>query len=63
MGRKELQELGARMEEAKKTAPRRPHPKAPDAPPANLVTGPAAGLADKARAAFRGRGKSERRAS
>jgi hemerythrin superfamily protein len=53
MGRKELQELGARLEEAKKVAPRRPHPKSPDTPPANLVSGPAAAIADRARRPFR----------
>ncbi len=58
MGRKALQELGDQMEEAKKIVPSRPHPKAPDTPPGNLVAGPTAGLADKARAAIRGRGKS-----
>ncbi|MBA3653676.1 MAG: hemerythrin domain-containing protein [Actinobacteria bacterium] len=58
VGRKALQELGDQMEKAKKIVPSRPHPKAPDTPPANLVAGPTAGLADKARAAIRGRGKS-----
>lgn len=53
MGRKALQELGERLEGAKKGAPRRPHPKAPDSPPGNLVVGPAAGLADKALSAIR----------
>ena len=62
MGRKALQELGERLEAAKKGAPRRPHPKAPDSPPANLVIGPAAGVADRARSRFRGRNK-ERKAS
>ncbi|MGH9277855.1 MAG: hemerythrin domain-containing protein [Acidimicrobiales bacterium] len=33
MGRKTLQELGQRLEEAKKTVPSRPRPKAPDEPP------------------------------
>jgi hemerythrin superfamily protein len=55
MGRKALQELGERLEEAKKTVPRRPHPKAPDEPPANLVVGPVTGLADKARSRLRRR--------
>jgi hemerythrin superfamily protein len=63
MGRKALQELGVKLEEAKQIVPRRPHPKAPDSPPANLITGPAAGLADKAFSALRGRGKNARRAS
>ena len=49
VGRKELGELGDAMEKAKKTAPTRPHPKAPDTPPGNLVAGTAAGVVDKAR--------------
>ncbi len=49
VGRKELAELGDAMEKAKKRAPTRPHPKAPDTPPGNLVAGPAAGIVDKAR--------------
>jgi hemerythrin superfamily protein len=53
MGRKALAELGDRMAEAKKTAPTRPHPRSPDTPPANLVTGAAAGLLDRAREAGR----------
>ena len=49
MGRKALQELGAAMEKAKKTAPTRPHPRAPDTPPGNLVVGAASGVVDRAR--------------
>jgi len=45
--RKELTELGEALEKAKKTAPTRPHPRAPDTPPGNLVAGPAAGVVDK----------------
>jgi hemerythrin superfamily protein len=50
LGRKELGELGDALAKAKKTAPTRPHPKAPDTPPGNLVAGPTAAAADKARA-------------
>jgi hemerythrin superfamily protein len=58
LGRKRLQELGEAMEKAKMIAPIRPHPRAPDEPPANLVAGPAAGLADRAlRVVGRGRRK------
>jgi hemerythrin superfamily protein len=39
MRREELEALGRRLEEAKKSAPTRPHPKAPDEPPGNLVAG------------------------
>jgi hemerythrin superfamily protein len=49
VGRKELGELGDAMEKAKKTAPTRPHPKAPDTPPGNLVAGPTAAVVDKVR--------------
>ena len=51
LGRKQLGEIGDSMEQAKKGAPTRPHPKAPDTPPGNLVAGAAAGVMDKARAA------------
>ena len=47
VGRKELGELGDAMEKAKKTAPNRPHPKAPDTPPGNLVAGPTSAVVDK----------------
>ena len=57
MGRKALQELGEKLELGKKTAPTRPHPKAPDVPPANLVTGPATAAVDKGRSFLRGRRK------
>jgi hemerythrin superfamily protein len=50
LGRKELAELGEALEKAKKTAPTRPHPRAPDTPPGNLVAGSAAGVVDKAKA-------------
>jgi hemerythrin superfamily protein len=46
MGRKALQELGAELEKQKRFAPTKPHPKAPDAPPANLVAGPVAKVID-----------------
>jgi hemerythrin superfamily protein len=48
MGRKALQELAETMERVRRSAPTHPHPKAPDEPPANLVAGAAAGLADRA---------------
>lgn len=38
MSRAELQELGEEMAAAKKIVPRRPHPRAPDTPPGNLVS-------------------------
>ena len=47
MGRKELAELGEALEKAKKTAPTRPHPRAPDTPPGNVVAGTGAVVVDK----------------
>jgi hemerythrin superfamily protein len=46
-GRARLVELGDAMAELKKTAPTRPHPRQPDEPPGNLVTGAAAAIADR----------------
>ena len=43
----ELRELGRLLEKGKKTAPSRPHPRAPDAPPGNLVAGSMAAMADR----------------
>src|SRR4051794_32107164 len=51
LGRKELQELGAVMEKAKGVSPKRPHPKAPDTPPGNLIAGPSAAAVDGTRKA------------
>lgn len=47
LGRKELQELGQQMASARDVAPMHPHPRSPDAPPINLVTGAAAAVADR----------------
>ena len=49
LGRKRLAELGEVMAAAKEAAPTRPHPKAPDTPPGNLVAGAGAAVLDKAR--------------
>ena len=53
--RKELTDLAEAMEKAKKSAPTRPHPRAPDTPPGNLVTGPTAGMVDKATSKVKGK--------
>lgn len=53
----QLEELGAKIEQAKKVAPTRPHPTAPDTPPLNKVLGPGTGLVDRARDAISGRGR------
>jgi hemerythrin superfamily protein len=42
---------------AKKTAPTRPHPSAPDKPPANKMLAPGVGMVDRMRDALSGRGK------
>lgn len=51
----ELRELGKKFERTKKTAPTRPHPSAPDRPPANKILGPGVGLIDRMRDALTGR--------
>ena len=56
--RKALTELGEAMGEAKKVAPTRPHPRAPDTPPGNLVAGAGAAVVDKARDAVKKAAKS-----
>ncbi len=47
--RAELLDLADALKTAKRTAPKRPHPHAPDTPPANLVTAPIASALDHAR--------------
>ena len=49
----QLEEIGEALVEAKKMAPTRPHPKAPDTPPGNVAAGAGAALLDKARDAGR----------
>ncbi|MCL8010090.1 hemerythrin domain-containing protein [Streptomyces sp. AS02] len=52
-----LDDLGDKVRQAKKLAPTRPHPYAPDKPPANKLLAPGAGLVDRLRDALTGRGK------
>ncbi|MGP3922836.1 hemerythrin domain-containing protein [Streptomyces sp. 8N616] len=52
-----LDDLGEKVRRAKKAAPTRPHPSAPDTPPANKLLAPGTGLVDRLRDAFSGRGK------
>lgn len=47
LGRNELAEIGETMAKAKKTAPTRPHPRMPDAGPANMVAGAITGVVDR----------------
>ena len=60
MSRDELADLGKQLRAAKKMAPTRPHPNAPDSPPANVLVGGAAAVVDRARDAVGGRGKARR---
>ncbi|MET8453916.1 hemerythrin domain-containing protein [Streptomyces sp. NPDC005209] len=53
-----LDDLGDKIRRAKAMAPTRPHPSAPDTPPANKLLAPGAGLVDRARDFITGRGKS-----
>jgi hemerythrin-like domain-containing protein len=51
----QLETLGEKVTKAKQMAPTRPHPAAPDKPPANKILGPSAGLVDRMRDALTGR--------
>ncbi|TDD65450.1 hemerythrin domain-containing protein [Jiangella aurantiaca] len=51
----ELTRLGEQVERAKRLAPTRPHPSAPDRPPWNKILAPGAGLVDRVRDALSGR--------
>jgi hemerythrin superfamily protein len=53
----ELQELGRMVVRAKDSAPTRPHPSAPDKPPANMILGPGVGMIDRLRDALSGRNR------
>ncbi|SOF02140.1 Hemerythrin HHE cation binding domain-containing protein [Streptomyces sp. OV198] len=53
-----LGDLGDRVRRAKAMAPTRPHPSAPDTPPANKLLAPGADLVDRARDFVTGRGRS-----
>ncbi len=55
----DLEQLGEKVRTAKKTAPTRPHPAAPDTPPANKLLAPGAGMVDRIRDALSGRGKTD----
>jgi hemerythrin superfamily protein len=52
----DLVKLGGQVETAKKVAPTRPHPSAPDRPPLNKLLAPGAGLVDRIRDHLSGRG-------
>jgi hemerythrin superfamily protein len=52
-----LMELGEKVRRAKETAPTRPHPSAPDTPPANKLLAPGMGMVDRVRDLLTSRGK------
>jgi len=54
MPRPELEALGKAIRSAKKVAPTRPHPRAPDQPPGNIIAGGVAAVMDKGRDAMKG---------
>ncbi|HSJ90950.1 MAG TPA: hemerythrin domain-containing protein [Ilumatobacter sp.] len=47
LGRNELADLGEALADAKQSAPTRPHPRMPDAGPANVVAGAVTGVVDR----------------
>jgi hemerythrin superfamily protein len=53
----QLLELGDKVESAKRMAPTRPHPAAPDKPPLNKLLAPGVGLIDRVRDHLTGRGR------
>jgi hemerythrin-like domain-containing protein len=55
LGTQEQEQLGQRITTAKKLAPTRPHPSAPDQPPMNMVVGVPTGVVDRIRDLMSGR--------
>lgn len=53
MDASKLTDLGKRLEQVKRIAPTRPHPRAPDQPPANVVIGMGASMVDRTMDAVR----------
>ncbi|MGB6058722.1 MAG: hemerythrin domain-containing protein [Microthrixaceae bacterium] len=51
-GRNDMSDLGDALSEARRLAPTRPHPGAPDTPPANLASGLVAGIIDRIRSSL-----------
>jgi hemerythrin-like domain-containing protein len=51
LGRSRLLDIGDELQAAKRQAPTRPHPYAPDEPPANVIVGNAVAVIDRARTA------------
>jgi hemerythrin-like domain-containing protein len=55
LSREEQEDLGAKITKAKKLAPTRPHPSAPDGPPGDKILGPPVGIIDRMRDLMSGR--------
>jgi hemerythrin superfamily protein len=55
VSRNQLLEMAKLTRQAKQAAPTRPHPKAPNTPPANAIVGAVAAMIDKVRDGFTGR--------
>ena len=55
--KEDLLKLGEQVQTAKKVAPTRPHPSAPDRPPLNKLLAPGTGLVDRIRDHLSGRGR------
>lgn len=49
IGRNDMKDLGEAMERARDVVPTRPHPGAPDEPPANAIVGLVSGIVDRLR--------------
>lgn len=54
LGQERLEQMGKKMELARKAAPTHPHPHAPNTPPGNVAAGAFAAVVDKIRDALRG---------
>ena len=55
LSQEEQEDLGAKITKAKKLAPTRPHPSAPDGPPGDKILGPPVGIMDRMRDLMSGR--------
>jgi iron-sulfur cluster repair protein YtfE (RIC family) len=53
LGQERLAELGDQLEAAKRVAPTRPHPRAPDTPPANVIAALMSTVVDRGRDAMK----------
>jgi hemerythrin-like domain-containing protein len=58
LSQEEQEDLGAKITRAKKLAPTRPHPSAPDEPPGNKLLGVPTGIVDRMRDLMSGRSTS-----